>query len=80
VAHTASPALYTDNRLALTENAEVDGVLDTPLNTLVNIFLPWVRLEVGLLFGKVEGVDAAVEVGILGNVVSRILDGFGSSF
>jgi len=67
VTHASSPSLYTDYRLALTENAEVDGVLDTPLDTLVNIFLPWVLLEVGLLLGEVEGVDATVEVRILHN-------------
>ena len=65
VTHTSSPALYTHNRLTMSENTEVHSILDTPLDTLVNILLPILCVEIGLLFGEVEGVDAAVEVRVL---------------
>jgi len=40
VAHAASPALDGDNGVALGKDTEVDGVLDTPSETLVDILLP----------------------------------------
>jgi hypothetical protein len=65
VAHSASPALHTDDGVTLAENTKLDGVHDTPLQTAVNVLLPWLGLEVWLLFGEVEGVNAAVQVGVL---------------
>jgi hypothetical protein len=65
VAHSSSPALHTDDGVTLAKNTELDGVHDTPLQTAVNILLPWFGLEVWLLFGEVEWVNAAVQVGVL---------------
>ena len=65
MAHTSPPALDTDNGVALAQNAELDSVHDAPLETTVDILLPWALLEVGLLLGEEEGVDTAVQVRIL---------------
>ncbi|KAI7150390.1 hypothetical protein KC360_g19 [Hortaea werneckii] len=40
-------------------HAELDGLRDTPLETLVDVLLPGDLLEVGLLLVVVEGPDAA---------------------
>lgn len=40
VSHTASPALDGDDGVTLGKDAKVNGVLDTPSETLVNILLP----------------------------------------
>lgn len=66
MAHSASPALYTDDCVALLEHAQTDGVLDAPLETGVNVFLPGGLGEIGLLLCVVEGIDATVEVGVAG--------------
>jgi hypothetical protein len=65
VAHSSSPALHADNGITLAKNTELDRVHDTPLQTAVNVLLPWLGLEVRLLFGEVEWVNAAVQVGVL---------------
>lgn len=62
MAHTATPSLHTDDALALLEDSQADGVVDTPLETVVDILLPWGGVEVGLLLVVVEWVDAAVQV------------------
>lgn len=62
VSHSSPPALYANNWISLAENTELDGVHDSPLQTAVNILLPWLRLEIGLLLGEVEWVNAAVQV------------------
>lgn len=65
MAHTSPPALDTDNRVALAQNTELDSVHDAPLETAVDILLPWALLEVGLLLREEEGVDTAIQVRIL---------------
>lgn len=66
MSHTTSPSLHTDDCVALVEHAETDCVADSPLETAVDVFLPGGLIEVGLLFSVVEGVDAAVKVGVSG--------------
>ena len=65
MAHAAPPALHADDGRALGENAELDGVHDAPLETAVDVLLPRGLFEVRLLLGEVEGVYAAVKVGVL---------------
>jgi hypothetical protein len=65
VTHSPSPALHTDDGVTLAKNTELDGIHDTPFQTTVNILLPGGILEVWLLFREVEGVYAAVQVGVL---------------
>lgn len=65
MAHTTPPALNADDVVAFVEDAEADGLLDAPLETSVDVFLPYRLAEVGLLLWEHERVDAAVEVGIL---------------
>jgi len=57
--------LHANNWVTLVQDTELDSILDTPLQTAVNILLPWDLLEVGLGFGEIEGVDTTVKVGIL---------------
>ena len=73
MAHSSSPALHADDWIALAENTELDGVHDSPLQTAVNILLPWLGLEVWLLLGEVEWVYAAVQVGILHRLAKESL-------
>ena len=73
MSHASPPALHTDDRVALAEHTELDGVHDTPLQTAVNVLLPWLRLEVGLLFGEIERVYAAVQVRVLLKLAMGIL-------
>lgn len=65
MAHSSSPALHTDDWGTLFEDAELDCIHDAPLQTAVNILLPWRSVKVGLCFGEVEWVDTAVKVGVL---------------
>ena len=65
MAHTTLPALHADDVVALVEDTQLDGLLDAPLETTVNVFLPDGGVEVGLLFGEQEWVDASVKVGVL---------------
>lgn len=72
MSHSASPSLDTDDRVAFIENTELDRVHDAPLQTAINIFLPWRVVKVWLSFWKVEGIDTAVQMGVLSMSVYRI--------
>ena len=72
MAHSSSPALDTDHRIALVKDTELDGVHDTPLQTTVNVFLPWSGVEVRLLLGEIEWVYATIQVRILPELVECI--------
>lgn len=72
VPHASPPALYTDDWIALAKHTKLDRVHDTPLEAAVNILLPWLGLEVWLLFGEIEWVNAAVQVRILIKLVREI--------
>jgi len=69
VTHTTTPALDTDNGVALVDDAELETVVDGPLEAAVDVLLPDLDVEVGLLLGEVEGPHAAVQVGIPGGSV-----------
>lgn len=62
VAHTTLPALDDDDGVALSQSAKLDSVSDSPLDTLVNIFLPVDSLKVGLLLRIQERINATVQV------------------
>ena len=68
VAHTAAPSLDTDDVVTLVDDAELEGVVDTPLETAVNILLPDLDVEVGLLLGEEEGPDTTVQVRVLESI------------
>lgn len=65
MAFAAAPALNADDVVAFDQDAQLDGLGDTPLEAAVDVFLPVGLLEVGLLLGEEEGVDATVEVRVL---------------
>lgn len=65
MAHSAAPALDADNVVALVDDAQLETVGDTPHEAAVDILLPDLDVEVGLLLGESEGPDATVQVGIL---------------
>lgn len=64
VALAATPALNTDDVIALADDTKLDTVRDGPLETPVNILLPALEVEVGLLLGEQERPYAAVQMGI----------------
>jgi hypothetical protein len=64
VAHAASPALDADDTVTTLHHAQLDGLCDAPLQTLVNIQLPVLLIEIWLAFREAEGIDATVEMGI----------------
>ena len=70
VTHTTSPSLYTNYSVTLGQDTKLDGTHDTPLETTVDILLPWAGLEVGLLLREVEWPDATVKVRVLDIQVS----------
>ena len=65
VSHTTLPSLNTDHVIAVGEDTEGFGFGDTPLETLVDVFLPVCFGEVRFSFGEEKGVDAAVKMGVL---------------
>lgn len=65
MAHTATPALHADNRIAFVQDVEPDGLLDAPFQAVVNIHLPRFLLEIRFLLREEEGIDTAVEMGVL---------------
>jgi hypothetical protein len=65
VSHATPPSLNADDIVALVDDTKFDSVGETPLEAAVDVFLPDLDVEVGLLLGEVEGVDATVEVGVL---------------
>lgn len=65
VALSAAPTLDTDDVVALVDDAELESVVDTPLEAAVHVLLPDLNVEVGLGLGECEGPDAAVQVRVL---------------
>ena len=65
MALASAPTLDTDNVVSLVDDTELDTVGDSPLETAVNILLPDLDVEVGLVLGEEEGPDTTVEVRIL---------------
>jgi len=65
VAHTAAPALDTNDVVALVDDAKLDAVRNAPLETAVDVLLPDLDVEVWLLLREEEWIDATIEVGIL---------------
>lgn len=60
-----APSLNTDHIVAFGQDAELDGLGDSPLETSVDVLLPIVLVEVGLGLFEEERIDAAIEVRIL---------------
>lgn len=65
MALSAAPALNADNVVALVDDAELETVVDTPLEATVHVLLPDLNVEVGLGLGECEGPDTTVQVRIL---------------
>lgn len=64
MAHSSSPALDANHGVALVENTELDSVHDAPLETPIDVFLPRLRVEVGLGLREEEWIHAPVKVGV----------------
>lgn len=65
MALSAAPALHTDDVVALVDDAELETVVNTPLEAAVNVLLPNLNVEVGLGLGECEWPDATVQVRVL---------------
>ncbi len=72
MAHAAAPTLDADNDVALAQDAELDGLVDAPLQPMVHVLLPVRVLIVRLLLWEQEGIDASVQMRVLNSrMVSR---------
>lgn len=64
IAHTSTPSLNTDDTVTLVEDAQLDGLANAPLETLVNILLPVRAAEIRLRLWEVEGINATIQMGV----------------
>lgn len=67
----STPALNADNVITFVQNAQLDRLEKTPLETAVDIFLPISIGEVGLLLRVYKGIDTTVEVRILSKSIQQ---------
>ena len=65
MALSSTPSLHTDDHVAFFQNTEVYSGLDAPFQTAIDILLPVGLVEIGLFLGEQEGINAAIQVGIL---------------
>jgi hypothetical protein len=65
MAHATAPALDANNHVAARDDFEIETFADTPFQTAVDVLLPDRNVKVGFLLGEEEGVDAAVQMGVL---------------
>ncbi|KAI6766123.1 hypothetical protein HG530_007193 [Fusarium avenaceum] len=63
VTHSALPALDNDDGVAGGQDVELKSVVDSPLDSSIDILLPVDLSEVGLGLREQEGVDATVQMG-----------------
>jgi hypothetical protein len=64
VAHATTPSLNTDHTVAFVEDTQLDGLTNTPLQALVDIFLPVRATEIRLWLREVEGIDTTVQMSV----------------
>lgn len=62
MAETTTPALHSDNSVALLENVQFKSVINTPLQPLVDILLPDHLIKIRLGLRIMEGIDTTVEM------------------
>lgn len=70
MSHATAPALDTDDVVALVDEAELESMRNTPLEAAVNILLPDLDIEVGLLLREGEGPNTTIQMGVLDCTVS----------
>lgn len=69
MALATAPALDTDDVVAPAQDTELDGFANPPLKAAIYILLPIILAEVGLLLWEDEGIDTAIQVGILSSML-----------
>ena len=62
VSLSSAPALNTDDHVSFVQDAKINGLLDTPRESAVDIFLPIRFLEVWLVRSELEWVYTAVQM------------------
>lgn len=74
-----APALNADDVIPPAQNAEFNGFADPPLEAAIDILLPIILAEVGLLLWEDEGIDTTIQMGILSSVLVSLawMLGFG---
>ena len=60
MALSTTPSLNANDVIALSKDAKLNGLSDTPFEAAVDVYLPVLLIEVGLLLREEEGVDAAI--------------------
>lgn len=73
MAHATAPALDADDGVVVLQHLKAYGLLDAPLEPVVDVLLPVDLCEIGLVLGEVERIHAAVEMRILESSVNNIL-------
>ena len=58
--HTTTPPLYTDYFITFAQDVQLDGRLNAPLETVVDILLPVLLVKIRLTLWEKEGIDSAV--------------------
>lgn len=73
------PALNADDVIAPAQNAEFNGFANPPLEAAIDILLPIILAEVGLLLWEDEGIDTTIQMGILSSMLVSLAwkPGFG---
>lgn len=64
-----APALNADDVIAPAQDAEFNGFADPPLEAAIDILLPIILAEVGLLLWEDEGIDTTIQMGILASML-----------
>lgn len=72
VSLATTPSLDTDDLVILPQNTKLHGILDAPYETTINILLPILFVEIGLLLRIEEWIDTAVEMRIL-SAISKLM-------
>jgi hypothetical protein len=63
--HATSPSLHTNNSVTALQDSELHSIGDAPLETTIDILLPWDFIEVWFLLVKGEWVNATIQMGVL---------------
>ena len=68
--HPTSPTLNADDHVAFAEDAQGDGLGNSPFETIIDVVLPIRRVEIRLLLREQKGIYTAIEMRILETVFS----------
>lgn len=65
MALSAAPSLNADDIVAFSQDAELDGLANSPLETSVDVLLPIVFIKLRFAPFEQERIDAAIQMRVL---------------